>query len=83
MKSAALQAQINRNRAPESFGTNGAQPIRVTLSPSSQPIDFGTFQKTGQMTFAIAIDDPAFQVGFAEITLKEPLKNSPSRIQCG
>jgi len=70
IKANALQAQIDRNRAPQTFGTNGANPIRVTLSRDTNSSDFFNFRQSGRMTFAIPRDHPAFKVGFAAITLK-------------
>jgi hypothetical protein len=65
----ALQARIDRNRAPQKFGPE--HPLRVSISEKEYPAEFKNFKAHHILTFSIGCDHPAFRLGFSAISLQQ------------
>lgn len=68
-------AATDRNSADQSFGPDGPgsqqiEPISVSLTRDEMPEEFERFRRTGRLVFTIPDDHPAFQLGFAAITVR-------------
>jgi hypothetical protein len=69
MQADAMTAQIERNRAPESFGDK--EPIVIVLSAQRYPSAFAQFLKTNTLNFSIPFDEPEFRRGVFGISLSQ------------